>query len=347
MYRAGDAAIVANVGTLLEPVSKGAFVNETVQLPDSLYAHNVQERGTQTLEPGLHFSGTGALGRINDALARQGYACGSFSLAGSQIALTGKPGSAADAPAMIDPYSGVAPFDPNPLSARVLPAIRQLTKDSAGSVFAETWAKHLNTSIDNAARIGAVLEEVDLLTPFATGGNYLAMQFKQVARLIKAAPQLGHTRDTFFLALGGWDHHSNLRKGLAESLAALDAALALFKSEMQAQRLWDSVVVVQASEFGRTLSSNDGGTDHAWAGNAFVLGGKVKGGNIKGSFISDYSDNGEHSVGRGRIIPSLSWDHVWHAVASWAGVDDAKLQDVVPNRAAFRDMWRKADLFDE
>jgi uncharacterized protein (DUF1501 family)/uncharacterized protein (DUF1800 family) len=345
MYRAGDAAIVANVGTLLEPVTKAALEDGSAVLPDSLYAHNVQDRGTQTLEPGKRTSGTGAIGRINDALTRLGHSCGSYSLVGGEIALTGKPGGAAAPPQMIDPWDGVNPFDENPLSSRILPAIRQLTQNSAGSVFAETWAKHLNSSIDNAARLGAVLSGVSLKTPFNAADNYIAMQLKQVARLIQAAPQLGHTRDTFFVALGGWDTHSDELADMTRGLTDLDNALALFKNEMQKQGLWDSVVIVQASEFGRTLSSNGGGTDHAWAGNAFVLGGKVKGGSIKGSFISDYSDAGPQAMGRGRLIPSLSWDHVWHATAQFLGVSGAALGDVVPNRAAFPDMWNKDNLF--
>ena len=45
--------------------------------------------------------------------------------------------------------------------------------------------------------------------------------------------------------------------------------------ELKAQNIFDSVVIASESDFGRTLSTNGAGTDHAWAGNYFVLGGKV------------------------------------------------------------------------
>lgn len=56
--------------------------------------------------------------------------------------------------------------------------------------------------------------------------------------------------------------------------------------EMKAQNIFDSVVIASESDFGRTLSSNGAGTDHAWAGNHFVLGGKVNGGRVYNDFPS-------------------------------------------------------------
>lgn len=49
-----------------------------------------------------------------------------------------------------------------------------------------------------------------------------------------------------------------------------------FVAEMKAQNMWDSVTVLTASDFGRTLTNNGAGTDHAWAGHDFVLGGALK-----------------------------------------------------------------------
>jgi hypothetical protein len=49
-----------------------------------------------------------------------------------------------------------------------------------------------------------------------------------------------------------------------------------FMAEMKAQNMWDSVTVLTASDFGRTLTNNGAGTDHAWAGHDFVLGGALK-----------------------------------------------------------------------
>jgi uncharacterized protein YceK len=35
--------------------------------------------------------------------------------------------------------------------------------------------------------------------------------------------------------------------------------------------IWDGVTVVTVSDFGRTLTSNGLGTDHAWGGNHFII----------------------------------------------------------------------------
>jgi len=47
-------------------------------------------------------------------------------------------------------------------------------------------------------------------------------------------------------------------------MATADAALESFEKEMKLQGLWGNVTIVQASEFGRTITSNGDGSDHAW-----------------------------------------------------------------------------------
>ena len=51
-----------------------------------------------------------------------------------------------------------------------------------------------------------------------------------------------------------------------------------------AQGVWDQVAVQSLSEFGRTIATNGLGTDHAWGGNHFLIGGDVKGGTIHGQY---------------------------------------------------------------
>ena len=47
-------------------------------------------------------------------------------------------------------------------------------------------------------------------------------------------------------------------------MATADAALESFAKEMKLQGLWENVTIVQASEFGRTITANGDGSDHAW-----------------------------------------------------------------------------------
>ena len=66
-----------------------------------------------------------------------------------------------------------------------------------------------------------------------------------------------------------------------------------------------------------------------------MMGGGVKGGQIVGSYPDNLTDNGELSVGRGRMIPTTSWDAVFLPIAEWAGVDAADLDGICPNRDSF------------
>ena len=50
------------------------------------------------------------------------------------------------------------------------------------------------------------------------------------------------------LKVGGWDTHSENAEVLSEQLEQVDVALAAFRDEMVAQRVWDDVTLVSASD---------------------------------------------------------------------------------------------------
>ena len=87
--------------------------------------------------------------------------------------------------------------------------------------------------------------------------------------------------------------------------------------------MWDSVTVVTVSEFGRTLTSNGLGTDHAWGGHHAVLGGSVSGGKILGNYPLDLAAGPTSlNIGRGRMIPTVPWEAIWHGISQWMGVTE-------------------------
>lgn len=53
-----------------------------------------------------------------------------------------------------------------------------------------------------------------------------------------------------------------------------------FNNAMIELKLSKQVTTFSISEFGRALPSNGNGTDHAWGGNVFVMGGDVIGSRI-------------------------------------------------------------------
>ena len=75
----------------------------------------------------------------------------------------------------------------------------------------------------------------------------------------------GSKRDIIYVEDGGYDNHNNVDTNLSYNFMDLDAALAAFVVEVKDLQLWNSVTLVQFSEFSRTLDPNTGGgTDHAW-----------------------------------------------------------------------------------
>ena len=96
----------------------------------------------------------------------------------------------------------------------------------------------------------------------------------------------------------------------------------------------DSVTTFTQSDFGRTMTSNGDGTDHAWGGIQFVVGDAVAGRNLYGTF-PDLALGSDDDVGGGRFIPTTSADQYAATLAKWFGVDELDLPTVAPNIGNF------------
>jgi uncharacterized protein (DUF1501 family) len=132
-----------------------------------------------------------------------------------------------------------------------------------------------------------------------------------------------------------------------ERFLELNEALDDFVAELKILGVWDDTVIVQTSDFGRTMTENtSGGTDHGWGGHYWMAGGSVKGQRIIGSYPATLNPEGEVSFDRGRYIPTTPWDSVFNGVADWVGIKaEADLNVVLPNRKKFSSLWTAADLF--
>jgi cullin-associated NEDD8-dissociated protein 1 len=118
-------------------------------------------------------------------------------------------------------------------------------------------------------------------------------------------------------------------------MGQIDVSLHSFVEEMKLQGVWSGVTIVTASEFGRTITSNGAGTDHGWGGISLLASGSLRGATVFGQYPHDLSDASSLNVGRGRLIPTLSWEALWSGVASWFGVPDSLLEQVLPNLPNF------------
>jgi len=101
---------------------------------------------------------------------------------------------------------------------------------------------------------------------------------KDVSILIQA----GFETRLFYTGCGGFDTHSEQGTGSGrhpDLLGHLDDGLGSFADDMKAMGIWDDVVVVVMTEFGRRNYENGSvGTDHGHAYMEMVVGGGVKGG---------------------------------------------------------------------
>jgi len=166
--------------------------------------------------------------------------------------------------------------------------------------------------------------------------SYLADQLKMVARAVAGHTALNHVRQTFFVDYGGWDHHDDLLANQATMLPEVNAAVKAFYDTLVVLGMENSVTLFTASDFGRTLSSDRAGSDHAWGGHHMVIGGAVNGKRIYGQYPSLVEDN-PLDLGRGRLIPQVSVDSYFAELALWLGVPKSSLSLVLPNIGNFYD----------
>jgi uncharacterized protein (DUF1501 family) len=331
LYNEGDLAFFANAGVLNRPVNKENYYERT---KTSLFGHNTMQEEAQKIDPYDGAPGTGILGRMCDVLKRLMYTPQPVTVQDATIATVGVPGAATD-PLTVSPYENNK-FNPTTEGETFdpVPHLDKLNDATTlqSSLYGETWSQRLQKALfDNQAILNAVTETT-LVNTFPE--TDYASKLKVVATLMASHDQRGTDRDVFFLTMSGWDHHSSLKTGLAANFVQLNAALATFSDEMKAQGLWDGVSLVITSDFSRTLTANSGeGSDHAWGGHYFVMGGAVNGGKIHGTYPSDLTLSGPLSVGRGRYIPTLSWESVMNPILEWMGIDnDEDLDYCMPNR---------------
>jgi uncharacterized protein (DUF1501 family) len=170
----------------------------------------------------------------------------------------------------------------------------------------------------------------------ANGGlTSIASQLHMILRLIVAQADLSLQRQIFFSSLGGWDTHDNQLVDHANLLKTLSDAVHDFYRATVTLGVADRVTLFTASDFNRTFSSNAKGSDHAWGGHHFVVGGDVVGGQIYGRMPILQSGGPDDTGSRGSWIPTTSTDEYSATLAKWFGVTPANMPLVLPNIGRF------------
>jgi len=323
----------------VEPITKTEYEQKSKRLPPSLFAHNVMQHSMHTVHA-QDKNSKGILGRVMNVIGQGSnpMSGGLYSLSGNVRMLEGS-----RPPSMIDKTHGILRYTAVGSTGA---DIGNLTAPKFTSVFGETFADLINKTLLESEDLGQMLETTTTTEEF--GSDDMSKQLHQVARLLKLRQFRGSDRDVFFTQINGFDTHNDLTETLTTKLRDINTGIDTFVKELKRQNLWDNVTLVTVSDFGRTLSSNGLGTDHAWGGNYFVLGGSVRGRQILGNFPERLTEDSELEIGRGRFIPTLGWESMWNAVIDWFGVPASQVDTVLPNAQNFRPMNKllnKSQLF--
>jgi uncharacterized protein (DUF1501 family) len=335
LYNQGKAALIANVGSLVEPTNLSNYNSGLVKLPLGLFSHVDEIAHWQTSTPDNR-GRLGWAGRMADLLctvnANQNISM-NISMSGTNLFQTGN---------TVSPYTltkdgsvGINGYDENNL-------FNQIRKSSLDSILAEhyqnlyelTYRDVLKQSQGSHITYQNAINNISPLQTIFNPQNSLALDLKVVAQTIAARADLGMSRQVFFVNYGGWDHHDEVLNNQSKMLRIVDEAVGQFYKGTEELGIENDVTTFTISDFGRTLTSNGNGSDHAWGGNHFIIGGAVNGNQIYGTY-PDLFLGSAHDVGRGRLIPTTASDQYFAELALWFGVPKSELDMVLPNVNTF------------
>lgn len=336
LFASGKLAVLANVGALVEPVTRASYQGNKALLPPQLFSHNDQQTFLQSLQSSSRRNGWA--GRAADAMLAintNKKLSMNISLSGSNVWQSG---------ASVTPYSidsgGIKElenFNKKSTDARELNRVRiyqALLAQQQDNIFQREFARTQNTAWELAGDVKSALDaQAPLKTQFPAN-NPLAANLKMVAQMLSARSALQVSRQTFFIGMGDFDTHGDQLRRHALLLDQLSSALDAFYKATEELGIANQVTTFTTSDFGRTLTSNGDGTDHGWGSHQFIMGGAIKGGDIYGQY-PELVIGGKDDIGEGRIIPTTSMDQYAATLAHWYGLPAAHFSDVFPNLARF------------
>lgn len=340
LFEAGDAAVVANVGPLIEPVTRDQLWTPAATLPKRLFSHNDQQSTWTSLGPEGSQYGWGGLMADRGYDANDEPTFSALSSAGHNVFLSGQ---------RVQPYQLGLNGPPQ------FAAIENQWLLGTGGDSRTAWdlmrehflggtaqrANYFERDMADASARALRASEIftdaySTASPISTEfpETYLGDQLRTIAETINLRIQLGASRQVFFAAQGDFDTHSGQAGSLPNTLANVDAAITAFYQALGEMGVTNEVVLLTASEFGRTLSVNGDGTDHGWGGHHLVVGGAVNGRNIYGS-VPPYALEHDLDADQGRLIPSLAVEQYAATLGRWFGLTSDELATILPNLATF------------
>jgi len=330
-YAAGELALIANIGSLVAPISLQDYYGGGEALrPYQLFSHKEQlEQWQSSLAQNVDKGWGGRLADYIHHLNGNSQMSMSVSLGGVNLFEVGS---------SVFQY-GITPegavlegFDGSPRSEIRRQALGNLMGRRRDHLLEQAYADTMNRAVDQHALLTSVLDtRPPLQTTFPD--TTLGRQLQMIARMIGAREEFGLRRQIFFCSKPGFDTHET-QENQPELLGDVSQCIAAFNDAMTELSAADEVTLFTASDFGRTTESNGKGSDHGWGGHHVVTGGAVRGGQIYGR-MPVMEIEGPDDVGRGRWLPSTAVDELAATLARWFGVPDRDLELVVPNLGRF------------
>ena len=327
-------AIVANVGTLVQPTTQATYRAFT-NLPENLFSHSDQQDQWQSAQ----LAGTpvsGWAGKVADNVQTFNAAAQFppiLSISGNPVFCTG----ITSRPFSMNPGQapGLQGFDTSAASQARYTATQQLLTFDSGLSMVQAANGVTGRAVQFAQVLSNALKNIaPLQTKFPT--NYLGQQLQQVAQVIAARSALGVQRQIFFCSYGGFDTHADQLPQQVQLLTYVSQSMAAFYQATQELGVTNQVTTFTLSEFSRTLEpGSNGGSDHAWGSHQLILGGAVKGIAIYGTFPTLVLGGPDDADQNGRWIPTTALDQYAATLATWFGVSAANLPSIFPNLANF------------
>jgi uncharacterized protein (DUF1501 family) len=358
LFNAGQAAVVLNVGPLIQPTTKAMYRSSNRvanPLPPKLFSHNDQQALWQSSSPEGSTIGWG--GNIGDMVMQQNaqslFTC--ISVTGNAVFLSGDSAQSyqvgSGGPVKISSVGNTAsPYGFNDVGKAMLQLTTGPRSHMLEAAYNEVTRRAsesegtVSAAVDATKSVGGVFPAPynNLVSSYTLNGatvrNSLADQLRMVARLIAARQALGNKRQVFLVSLGGFDLHDDLMPNQPKLMKSVSDAMTAFQSTMVALGVDKQVTAFTASDFGRTLANNGDGSDHGWGGHHIIVGGAVKGGRFYGTApplgngsLQSTADVDLWQVGQGRLLPTTSVDQYAATLAKWFGVSDAQLLGTAPN----------------
>ncbi|MBL8510339.1 MAG: DUF1501 domain-containing protein, partial [Betaproteobacteria bacterium] len=210
IWDAGKLAVMCNVGTLVEPLTKADYNSAQKAKPEQLFSHSDQQNQWQAAISN-DASRTGWGGRLADvagALNNSNFPMVT-SITGTALFTAGNTPRVVAIPS--SGSFGLSGFGSGAAAQARLAALNNLSNLNSANAFVTEADDILAQAIGASNTLNPIITATNTtITPiFANARNSIGNQLLQVAKLIEARATIGLKRQIFFVSLGGFDTHTN------------------------------------------------------------------------------------------------------------------------------------------